>query len=68
MNKLIYLGLGYLLCEAIKTETGQKTVNYLKNKGTSILSKAKEKLNEAVSETVDENPASAQEVETPEVE
>jgi predicted Fe-Mo cluster-binding NifX family protein len=68
MKKLFYLGLGYLLCEAIKTETGQKTVNYLKKKGTSILSKAKEKLNEAVSETVDENTTSAQEVETPEVE
>jgi hypothetical protein len=68
MKKLFYIGLGYLLCEAIKTETGQKTFNYLKNKGTNFLSEAKEKLNEAVSETVDENPASAQEVETPEVE
>lgn len=68
MKKLLYIGLGYLLCEAIKTETGQKTVDYLKNKGTSILSKAKEKLDESISETVDENPASAQEVETTEVE
>jgi predicted Fe-Mo cluster-binding NifX family protein len=68
MNKLFYMGLGYLLCEALKTETGQKTVNYLKSKGTAIMSKAKEKLDEALSETSDENPASSQEVETPEVE
>ena len=56
MKKLLYIALGYLTCEAIKTETGQKTVNYLKNKGGELINSAKKRLNEVISE--EEDPAS----------
>jgi hypothetical protein len=56
MKKLLYIALGYLTCEAIKTETGQKTVNYLKNKGGGLINSAKKRLNEVISE--EEDPAS----------
>jgi hypothetical protein len=54
MKKLFYIGLGYLLCEATKTETGQKVTTYLKKKGTEFVSAAKERLNKIVSEDEDQ--------------
>lgn len=59
MKKLLYIALGYLICEAIKTETGQKTVTYLKKKGSDFVSSAKDKLNEVISDNNGESPAAA---------
>ena len=56
MKKALYIALGFMICEASKTETGQKTVNYLKKKGTDLFTAAKNKLENLISDK-NENPA-----------
>lgn len=50
MKRVFYIALGYVICKAAETETGKKTISYLKGKGLEIANSTKTKINNIISE------------------
>lgn len=62
MKKLLGgLIAGVVLTKAVQSETGKKVVSFLKEKGREIISVTQDRIEEAISEKPEEEPAPASE-------